>query len=206
MEFGQRPDQKRRVLNIGFVVLLHAILLYALVVGLSRKAVEVLPPPIETKIVEEEHHEEPPPPPPPPPMMTPPPAAFVPLPEIRVAQPPPQNAIAAVSPEPTPVTTVPPVPAPQHVPPVINAKRNCPEPEYPSLSLRLGEKGTVTLQFLIDIKGRVKESKVKDSSGHPRLDEAARSALSRCRFTPGTLNGVEEESWAELKYTWRIPN
>ena len=61
------------------------------------------------------------------------------------------------------------------------------------------------LGFLIGVDGKVKESRVDESSGHPRLDEAARRALSRCRFVPGTVDGKVEESWAQLLYTWRIP-
>ena len=61
------------------------------------------------------------------------------------------------------------------------------------------------LAFLIGVDGRVKESKIQESSGYPRLDEAARRALSRCRFIPGTVDGRVEESWANLLYTWKIP-
>jgi len=48
------------------------------------------------------------------------------------------------------------------------------------------------------------ESQVEKSSGFARLDEAARSALSKCQFKPGTLNGTPEQSWASMKYTWRL--
>jgi protein TonB len=83
--------------------------------------------------------------------------------------------------------------------------RNCREPEYPSASQRLGEHGTVVLAMLVGADGKVTESKVEKSSGYPRLDEAARVALSRCRFTPGTSNGVPEPAWAPIKYVWKLP-
>lgn len=204
MEFGVRPDPRRRLLGIGVVVALHLLLIYGLFVGLARKAIEILPQPIETKIVEEIQTQEVEPPPPPPPTIEIPPAAFVPPPEIVIRSPPPApTAITAVTRDqtPPPVTYTPPV----RTAPVINARRSCPEPEYPALSLRLGEKGTVKLGFLIGVDGRVKESRVDQTSGHPRLDEAARRALSRCRFTPGTVDGKAEESWAQLLYTWKIP-
>jgi protein TonB len=204
MEFGVRPDPRRRLMGIGAVVVLHALLIYGLFVGLARKEIDILPQPIETKIVEEIQTQEVEPPPPPPPTIDIPPASFVPPPEIVIrTPPPPSNAIQAVTsnPTPPPVAYTPPV----RTAAVINAKRNCPEPEYPALSLRLGEKGTVKLGFLIGVDGRVKESRIDASSGHPRLDEAARRALSRCRFTPGTVDGKVEESWAQLLYTWKIP-
>jgi protein TonB len=58
------------------------------------------------------------------------------------------------------------------------------------------------LRFLIDTDGRVKASEVEASSGHARLDEAARDALSLCRFKPGTADGQPVEAWATLRYTW----
>lgn len=207
MEFGTRTDPKRKMMGIAFVIALHLAVLYALVTGLARKAIEVLPPPIQTKIVEEIQPQEIEPPPPPPPQIEIPPAAFIPPPEIVIRQPPPPpNAITAVTADPTPPVVTHTEPRQSvRIAPVVNARRNCPEPEYPPLSLRLGEKGTVTLAFLIGTDGRVKESKIQETSGHSRLDEAARRALSRCRFTPGTVDGQVEESWANLMYTWKIP-
>ena len=203
MEFGTRPDPRRRLMGVGFVAVLHLTVLYLLVIGLARRDIEVVPAPIQTKIVEEiRTHELQPPPPPPPPTIEIPPAAFVPPPEVVVQTPPPPNtAIKAVTPKERPVIRR----VPKRTSPVINARRNCPEPEYPALSLRLGERGTVMLAFLIGVDGRVKESKIQESSGYPRLDEAARRALSRCRFIPGTVDGRVEESWANLLYTWKIP-
>jgi protein TonB len=88
--------------------------------------------------------------------------------------------------------------------PIINAAASCQKPEYPSASRRNEEEGTVQLRFLIGPEGNVLESQVEKSSGFTRLDEAARSALSRCQFKPGTLNGKPEQSWASMKYTWRL--
>ena len=208
MEFGQRPDPSRRLTSIGFVVLLHLVLIYALWVGLEHKSIEVPPQPIETKIVKEEHHVPPPPPPPPPPQMVVPPADFVPPPEINIAQPPPrQHAIAAVTQKPQPPK--PPAPARhvvKRVAPVIDASHNCPTPQYPAVSLRYEEEGTVILRFLIGLDGRVKDSQIQKTSGSKRLDEAARQALSRCQFIPGKVDGVPKESWALLRYQWQIPN
>jgi len=154
---------------------------------------------------------------------------YIPVPEIHVQQPlaPPPTAISAITnvkPEtpaapavPTRVMpealTPPPSPGPPveakaiarppaRVPPVIDAARNCKKPAYPSASIRLGEKGTVLLRFLIDADGRVKSSEVQSSSGHKRLDEAARDSLSLCRFKPGLSDGRPVEAWATLRYTW----
>jgi len=47
----------------------------------------------------------------------------------------------------------------------------------------------VTLTFLIDVDGKVLESRVERSSGHRRLDEAARAGLGICKFKPATVDG-----------------
>ena len=65
MDFSQKQrDPAKRAAGIGLVVLLHIALIYALINGLARKVVEVVKPPLETKIIQ---NIKPPPPPPPPP-------------------------------------------------------------------------------------------------------------------------------------------
>ena len=89
--------------------------------------------------------------------------------------------------------------------PVINAS-SCEKPAYPSASKRLEEEGTVQLKFLVDVNGKVIESVVEKSSGFRRLDEAAREGLSKCAFKPPIKDGVALQSWASMKYTWRLEN
>lgn len=86
----------------------------------------------------------------------------------------------------------------------LQASGTCQKPEYPALSRRREEQGAVMLRFLIGIDGNVLESQVAQSSGFARLDEAARAALSKCQFKPGTVDGIPEPSWASLKYIWRL--
>jgi periplasmic protein TonB len=87
---------------------------------------------------------------------------------------------------------------------VINAAANCPRPEYPAAARRAEEEGTVVLKFLVDVDGKVIQSQVDKSSGSNLLDDAARNALSRCLFKPGTLDGKPEQSWASMRYTWKL--
>ena len=215
MDYAQtQRNPAKHLAGLAFVIVLHVLLVYALVTGLARKAVDVLKQPLETKIIEEVKAPPPPDrPPPPPPKLVVPPPPFIPPPEIQIAQAPAQATIAVVAPTP-PVPAPPPpvaarpVEAPPHEPvrvaAVIDAKRSCSQPEYPSASRRLEETGTVILKFLIDLDGKVVQSDVESSSGHQRLDEAARDALSRCRFKPGTVDGKPEQSWARLKYIWKL--
>ncbi|WP_028080662.1 energy transducer TonB [Solimonas soli] len=203
MQLGQaQPDNGRRMAGIVGVVFFHALLVWGLVSGLARKAIELLPPPIETRIIEEVKPPDEPPPPPPPTLDVPPPP-FVPPPEINISTPPPQHAITVQSTEPAPQ----PQPAPAVKPPPsvalkVDGKR-CRAPEYPSVSQRLGEAGSVVLQLLVGPDGRVKDSKIATSSGYPRLDEAARKGLSLCRFDPAIDAGEPVQAWGTIKYTFR---
>ena len=62
MDFArQQRDPTRHIIGIVFVVLVHALVIYALVTGLARKAVEVIKKPINATIIEE--IKAPPPPP-----------------------------------------------------------------------------------------------------------------------------------------------
>ena len=202
----QQNDPTRRTVGFVIVVLLHLGLGYAFVTGLGRSAIEVIKQPLETKLIEEV---KPPdtPPPPPPPKLAPPPPPFIPMPDIQVRAAPSANAITQVTTT-KPVEAPPPPPPAKHepvvVPAVIDANNNCRKPEYPAVSRRMEETGTVVLNFLIGVDGRVAESRVEQSSGHPRLDEAAREAMSLCKFKAGTVDGKPEQTWARIKYTWTL--
>lgn len=193
MDFAQQQRNPRKhVIGITFVLVFHIVLVWALVTGLAQKVVEVVKAPFETKLIQESHKSAPPdtPPPPPPKLTVPPP--FIPPPEVIIAEAPPAPVM---------VTTT---SAPPRSAPMISTKAGCEEPEYPAASRRNEETGTVTLRFLIDTSGHVIDSKVETSSGFARLDRAAREALSECKFTPGMVDGKPEQSWAVIRYKWRL--
>lgn len=64
-----------------------------------------------------------------------------------------------------------------------------PAPAYPSMSRRLGETGVVLVRVELSESGNVTSAKVDRSSGFPRLDEAAVSAVRQWRCTAPTRNG-----------------
>ena len=206
----------KRFTGLALVVLLHLFIVYALVTGLARKVVEVIKQPIETKIIEEVKPPPPPdlPPPPPPPKLLAPPPPFIPPPEVQIQQQQQQqNTITAVSnikpdnpvmPPAHPVAAeAPSSGGPVRVAAVVDA-RACEKPAYPSKSLRNEEQGTVTLEFLIGLDGRVADSKVYKSSGFKDLDRAAIAGLSLCKFKPGTVDGKLEKSWTKMQYVWKL--
>jgi protein TonB len=217
---SQQRAPRKHLVGLFLVLVFHGLLFWAINSGLARKFVKVIKGPVEAQLLEEAKPDIPPPPPPPPPPKNappPPPPAYVPPVDVAVNNAPSSaNAIAAVSSTPQPVAPPPAPPAPPPPPPppppaapvrtpaVINAAQNCEKPVYPAASRRAEEEGTVQLRFLIDVDGRVVDSQVEQSSGFKRLDEAARMAMARCQFKPATLDGKPEQSWASMKYTWRL--
>lgn len=210
---------KRKLLGLAGVVVLHALLFWAIQAGLTRTVIQKMPTVVQALLLEEIKPSLPPlpsPPPEPTPTKTPPPQTplptFVP-PAVTAAVSAPPNAIAAVSPAPAPAETTPSAapaasPAPVARAPVRTAAgvnmAQCQKPEYPSASRRMEEEGTVTLRFLVDTDGTVIQAEIEKSSGYKRLDEAARAGLSKCQFKPAMADGKAEQAWASIKYTWRL--
>lgn len=64
------------------------------------------------------------------------------------------------------------------------------KPSYPSLSRRMGEEGRVVLNVLVKADGTAGAVSVKRSSGFPRLDDAASSAVRMWRFEPYKIGGL----------------
>ena len=211
---SRQRTSRKHLIGLTIVVVLHGLLFWAINVGLARKVMTVVKGPVEAVLLEETKPDIPPPPPPPK-NLPPPPPAYVPPVDIQVAAPTPVNAIAAVSNTPQPVAPPSPLPVQSNPPPapaaapvittsaIISASSG-EKPEYPSASKRLEEEGTVQLKFLVGVDGKVIESAIEKSSGFRRLDEAARAGLSKCQFKPGTVDGKPQQSWASMKFTWRL--
>ena len=81
---------------------------------------------------------------------------------------------------------------------------SCAKPQYPGADVQASHEGTVTLGFLVDGNGKVKDSKVLKSSGFETLDEAARSALAQCSFRPAVKKGKAVQQWAKIQYVWEL--
>ena len=80
----------------------------------------------------------------------------------------------------------------------------CLPPAYPRVSRQQQEQGQVTLRFLIGKDGHVLQTQIASTSGYSRLDEAAREALSKCQFRSAVQFGQAVQSWAVIKYLWRL--
>jgi protein TonB len=177
----QQRDPTKHAIGIVFVVAVHLIVIWALVTGLARKAVEVIKKPLTATIIEEIKAPPPPPPPPPPKRIVEPPKVqapepYVPPPDIPVPAPtaPVITAVAptpppepyVIAPPPPPVVAPPAPPAPPPKPAVRkNPKRVSGETlEYPRHAIRAGiEKGRVVARLQVDEKGNVTEVTILSS-------------------------------------------
>jgi protein TonB len=199
----------RRGLVFVIIILIHVGMAYLLASGMSHQIVDAVLGPIETRIIEEAPRNEEPPPPPPPKIETPPP--FVPPPDVAIEIPveaPPATAIRQTT-TPLPPPQPPPQPAApvavQRTPPRSDPRRPLSQPEYPPSSRRAGEAGTVVLEVYVLENGRVGDARVKQSSGYPRLDEAALREVKRSwRLVPGTENGKPVAMWGQFAVTFKL--
>ena len=160
-------------------------------------------------MIEEAPKTDEPPPPPPPKIETPPP--FVPPPEVAIEHPAEcgarrlrsnrrrssvrwRNRRRRRAAQQVPRTA-----------PKSDPRRPLSQPEYPPSSRRAGEAGTVILEIYVLENGRVGEARVKQSSGFPRLDEAAVREVKRSwRLVPGTENGKPAPMWGQFAVTFKL--
>ncbi|MGS0894122.1 energy transducer TonB [Burkholderia stagnalis] len=186
--FGQtRARPARRFGGIAAVLLLHAVLIHALLNGLSSRVVEITRHPVDVRIIAPVR---PPPPPKPvmkiaPPKAATPPRMFVPPPEVRVQAPAQSTlthtALPAVSaPTEAPLPAPAPVKAPSHEVGVV-----CPNSDevraslrYPREALENNITGNVLVEFRVDADGHVSDEHVARSAD-PILDRAALATVKR---------------------------
>ena len=191
----QQRDPTKHAIGIAFVVLFHLLIIYALLSGLARTAVEVIKKPLSATIIEE--IKAPPPPPPPPkkiveaPKVQAPVQPYVPPPDIPV----PQTAEPVIS---APTTTVPVEPHVIAPPTVVEAPPPPPKPAirkgitpikredpvYPRAAMRLGiEKGHVIARLMIDEKGNVTSVTIVSADPPKHFDKAVIDALMEWKFS-----------------------
>ena len=207
----QPKDPSKRYTGLIFVVVLHALLGWALVSGLARKGLDIIKKPLEAVVIQEVIIPPPPPPPPPPkkiepvpqaPKMEAPPPPFVPPPEVapQVSTAPVITAVA--TPPPAPVVIAPPPPPPVVAPPAPPAPKvnkadigvACPTqvaPEMPRKAIQDGTTGVVRAQALIK-DGVVKE--VTILSGPRIFHTPVRTAMLqyKCTNDAGEILATQE--------------
>lgn len=149
-----------------------------------RPAARPKPPPLEPVA---------PPPPEPPPLAV---EAPVVMPSEPVAPPPPPQPVIEAPPEP---------PQPVHL--TTELAVACPRrtpPLYPVSAKALGEEGRVVVEADVDEQGRIGAARIHSSSGSPRLDAAALTAVKSWRCTPAVRNGTAVPVVARQGFTFRL--
>lgn len=214
----QQGMSTNRLVSIIIVILLHAFLGYALVTGLAYEAVQQVKQKLNVvDVKEEEPPEEEEPPPEPekqiePPIVSPPPL-------VKTVTPPPQVTTVATPPpfvQMTPKAAPTPAPPPPPPPPV--AKRPNPIPkgnpgnwantnDYPSRALQQEREGTTGFRVTVGANGRVTDCQISSSSGHPDLDTATCTNVTRrARFDPALDgNGQPTTGTYSNRVRWQIP-
>jgi periplasmic protein TonB len=190
------------------VILLHIVIVWGFYTGLAGKLVQKIIPPVEIAQIEKPKEVDKPPPPPPKLEEIKP---FVPPPEfVDIQQAPVQtNAIT----ETTQVQRAapPPVAAPPAQRNIVRAsvdpRHPFPNSEdfYPDASRRAGEEGRCIVEFTVATDGRIANPEVKDSSGHPRLDEACIKLIKAApKLKPATEDGKPIESKLSVPIVWKL--
>jgi protein TonB len=205
-KYGQK-DPTRRMIGWAVVVVVHAIVLWALVTGTAMNALKIIKKPLEAAVIQEVIIPPPPPPPPPKEIVKPqtpkleaPPPPFVPPPEVT---PPPSNIVIPSVPTPPPTAPViapPPPPAAAAAP---TGRQQigvaCPtqvKPEMPRQALREGTTGVVMAQATIR-DGHVVS--VEITSGPKIFREAVRTAMMqyKCITSGGDIIATQEFSFKQ---------
>lgn len=214
----QSPMSPRKIVAIGLVALLHALLGYAFITGLAYNVIKKTI--ADTKVfdVAEEPpppEEKPPPPPPetkvePPPMVTPPPIV-----QVQTQSAPPMVVVpeAPRAPVITPQAPVAPPPPPKPALASKATERGDPSSwvtteDYPSRALREEREGTTTIAWDVDAEGKIVNCRVTASSGSPDLDEAScKNVTRRGRYKPAVdTNGqAVASSGFSRRVRWQIP-
>jgi protein TonB len=202
---GTNPG--RRTVGWVIVVALHLLLIWALVTGTARKALDIVKKPMEAAVIQEVIIPPPPPPPPPPPKeivkpqpkVEAPPPPYVPPPEV----PPPSSTAPAIVSVPTPppapavIAPPPPVEAPPAPPQPARSEMSvaCPTqvpPDMPRQAIREGTTGVVRAQAVIR-DGAVRE--VTILSGPRVFHSAVRSAMMQYKCVSGASEIVATQEF-----------
>jgi len=126
----------------------------------------------------------------------------LPLVTAPVEAPPPSPILVAPPPAPEPVAAT---PEPAITAPIFAADYlDNPPPVYPAMSRRVGEQGRVVLRVRVNPNGRADDVEIRSSSGHFRLDDAARETVRRWLFVPAKRGDQPVPAWVLIPISFRL--
>jgi protein TonB len=185
----------------ALVIAGHIAVIYAVAVSLGIVEAPVIEKPLEAVIIDTQIEEPEPVVPETPKVAKSQPTVEVPPPEVPVIQPPAETAITI---PPAPPTVIEPLPGPAVAESKSLQVTRRVDPIYPPASRRMDEQGAVRLRVLVDERGRPQEVEVAKSSGFPRLDEAAVTAVKRWVFAPATQGATAVSTWTQVSVVFQL--
>lgn len=187
-------DQSRHVIVAGTILLAHAAAFYALATLNPGLEEALSPSPVQVQFIAEATRRD---------QWMPPevravaPDIVTPMPDVPLVEspvlPPSEHAITAPARVPAAQVSTADAGAPRLITTVEYLRE--PSPRYPPQSRKLREQGLVVLRVLIDERGTACSVEVETSSGHERLDHAARDAVSRAAFRPYVEDGLPRRAF-----------
>ena len=97
-----------------------------------------------------------------------------------------------------------PEPSPSGIREAIPLYRENPPPRYPRIARRKGYEGTVVLEVLVNIEGKVAECRIIRSCGYSVLDEAAIKSIRNWLFEPGMRGEEKVEMWVKVPIRFQL--
>lgn len=198
---GDFQRRGRKLAPLAAIVVGHAVVFYLAYSGMLRSVTHaILPQVVNVTFVAAPEPLKAPPPPKTVPLVQPKQSFVPPLPQVNIVQTEPTITLPPPQPrpsEPAPAVAAPVAQAAPPAPPQPAAPKTvsgveyirAPQPNYPSISRRMGETGVVMLRVLIGEKGTAEQVVVQKSSGSNNLDEAGRQAVLRALFKPHLEDG-----------------
>jgi len=186
---------------------IHVIAAAALLAQAPVRSVLLSAPPLMVELISAPRREAPPAD-----VRPPQPTRVARLPELPL---PPDVLVPSAPPTPPPSVAAPSAPAVPAAAPVASAQAitpaiydadylQNPPPDYPRLSRRMQEEGRVVLRVLVNTEGAAADIEIGRSSGHPRLDDAAREAVRRWKFIPARRGDDRIAAWVLVPISFRL--
>jgi protein TonB len=79
-----------------------------------------------------------------------------------------------------------------------------PLPEYPVIARRRGFQGSVVLEVLVGLNGKVVDLRVAKTSGYPILDKAAIATVKNWSFEPGMVGKERTSMWVRIPIRFEL--
>lgn len=203
------PSRATRGAGVAFAIGMHVLIGAALISYEPARSALLNAAPIMVSLITPSR-------PDPKPVETPPKPKPVVKPQPKPPEPLPLIGAPVETPSPSPILVAPPFLPPEPAPvavapePAITAPifaahyLDNPPPVYPALSRRVGEQGRVVLRVLVNPKGRADDVEIRSSSGHFRLDEAARDTVRHWRFVPAKRGDQPVPAWVLIPISFRL--